>query len=161
MTNAATPPTQDHKETGPDLTQAKAALAKLPMLGPVMWLYARDTQKRWTFIAEQDWLLMPPLVLDQCKLYTRQEIPWAYCSWAKVDDLTHERLKSGVAKIAPNEWNAGSYFWLIDLITPFGDADKILMDLRTTVLTGQTLHRQRVPKPGEPLVGVYEMLEAI
>jgi cytolysin-activating lysine-acyltransferase len=141
------------------LTQTKAALAKLPMLGPVMWLYARDPAKRWTFVADQDWLLLPPLVLDQCKLYVKQEIPWAYCSWAMVSDAVHERLKSGVTSIAPTEWQSGPHCWLIDFTTPFGEAEKILEDLRTTALKGKDVNRFRVAAPGQS-DAVSEMLEA-
>ncbi len=141
-----------------DLSQAKAALAKLPMLGPIMWLYARDANKRWAFIAEQDWLLIPPLVLDQCKLYTKQDIPWAYCSWAKVSDTVHARLQSGQAKIGPGEWQSGSHHWLIDLVAPFGEADKLLDDLRRTSLKGITVYRHRASSVAA--IG-YERLEAL
>lgn len=150
----ASPPTQD-------LSQAKAALAKLPMLGPIMWLYARDPHKRWAFVAEQDWLLIPPLVLDQCKLYTKQEIPWAYCSWAKVSDAVHERMQSGQAKIGPAEWQSGSHHWLIDLVSPFGEADKILDDLRRTSLKGITIYRHRATNTANAPTLSYERLEAL
>jgi cytolysin-activating lysine-acyltransferase len=130
------------------------------MLGPVMWLYARDPSKRWTFIADQDWLLLPPLVLDQCKLYVKQEIPWAYCSWAMVGDAVHERLKAGQARIAPNEWQGGAHCWLIDCTAPFGEADKLVDDLRRTALKGKSVHRFRTPTPGQPAL-VHELLEAI
>ena len=141
-----------------DLSQAKAALAKLPMLGPIMWLYARDANKRWAFVAEQDWLLIPPLILDQCKLYTKQDIPWAYCSWAKVSDVIHARLQSGQAKIGPGEWQSGPHYWLIDLVAPFGEADKILDDLRRTSLKSITVYRHRATSPNAIS---YERLEAM
>lgn len=160
-----TPNTKETPSAAPvDLTQAKAALAKLPMLGPVMWLYARDPAKRWTFVAEQDWLLLPPLVLDQCKLYVKQDIPWAYCSWAMVNDAVHERLKSGQARIAPQEWNSGTHCWLIDCVAPFGDASKVVDDLRSTGLKGKSFYRFRapaVPAVSGQAVPVYELLEAI
>jgi cytolysin-activating lysine-acyltransferase len=142
-----------------DISQAKAALAKLPMLGPITWLYARDANKRWSFVAEQDWLLIPPLVLDQCKLYTKQEIPWAYCSWAKVSDTVHARLQSGQAKIGPAEWQSGSNCWLIDLVAPFGEADKILDDLRRTSLKGIPVYRHRADAVTASVT--YERLEAL
>jgi cytolysin-activating lysine-acyltransferase len=150
---------QTNGQTTDGMTQARAALAKLPMLGPVMWLYARDPAKRWTFVADQDWLLLPPLVLDQCKLYVKQEIPWAYCSWAMVSDAVHERLKSGVTRIAPTEWQGGPHCWLIDFTAPFGEAEKILEDLRTTALKGKDLNRFRVAAPGQS-DAVSEILEA-
>jgi cytolysin-activating lysine-acyltransferase len=143
-----------------DLSQAKAALAKLPMLGPVMWLYARDPNKRWTFIADQDWLLLPPLVLDQCKLYVKQDIPWAYCSWAMVTDAVHERLKSGHPRLAPHEWQGGTHCWLIDVTAPFGQVDKVLEDLRGTALKSKPVYRFRANAAGSG-APTFELLEAL
>lgn len=118
------------------LKDSKEALKKLPILGPAMWLYARDDQKKYTFIAEQDWLLLPPIILDQCKLYTRDEIPWAFCTWANVSDEIDARLKSTTPKIAPHEWQSGTHLWLIDITAPFGDRDALIADLQKTDFNG-------------------------
>src|SRR5690349_6056327 len=107
------------------IQDAKESLKKLPILGPAMWLYARDDLKKYTFIAEQDWLLLPPIILDQCKLYTRDEIPWAFCTWAFVSDEIDARLRSPIPKIAPHEWKSGTHPWLIDVAAPFGDRESI------------------------------------
>ncbi len=112
----------------PDETQmasARRELAKLPLLGPVAWLLARDAQRRFNFFADIDWRYTPPLVLDQCKLYNRSEIPWAFVSWAWVSDAVDERLRSGVPTIAPHEWQAGPHLWFIDVLAPFGGAEEI------------------------------------
>lgn len=128
------------------IEDAKASLAKLPILGPAMWLYARDERRRWTFIAEQDWLLMPPIVLDQCHLYTKNEIPWAFFTWAMVSEEVHQRLNSGVAKIGPHEWRSGDHCWLIDAVAPFGGLDEVMTELRVKALAGKTVFRL-VPQP--------------
>ena len=36
-----------------DLASATKELAKLPLLGPVLWLYARDPQRKHTFVADK------------------------------------------------------------------------------------------------------------
>ena len=134
------------------LEDAKAALAKLPIIGPVIWLYARDERRKWTFIADHDWLLMPPLVLDQCKLYTKSEIPWAFFTWAFVNDEVHQRLGSGLPKIAPHEWRGGDHCWLLDAVAPFGGLDECLTDLRSTGLAGKAVHRFVPQADGRVLV---------
>jgi len=103
---------------------AKRELAKLPLLGPALWLYARDAQRRYTFIADIDWRLMPPLVLDQCRLYSKVDLPWAFVSWAFVSDAVDARLRSSSPVIAPHEWKSGEHPWLIDVVAPFGEADR-------------------------------------
>lgn len=107
------------------LASAKQELEKLPLLGPALWLFARDPMRRYTFIADLDWRLLPPLVLDQCKLYSREGIPWAFVTWARVSDAIDQRLRSAAPVIAPHEWKSGAKLWLIDVVAPFGDAPGI------------------------------------
>ncbi|MHB1098191.1 MAG: toxin-activating lysine-acyltransferase [Burkholderiales bacterium] len=119
------------------LQEAKAALKKLPILGPVFWLYARDERRKFTFIADQDWLLMPPVVLDQCKLYMKDEMPWVFVTWALVSDDIDARLRSMVPKIAPHEWKSGEHVWLIDIVAPFGQSDEMVKELCMTQFPGR------------------------
>ncbi|WP_431265326.1 toxin-activating lysine-acyltransferase [Roseateles chitinivorans] len=105
-----------------DMATARRELAKLPLLGPVAWLLARDQQRRFNFFADIDWRYTPPLVLDQCKLYNRSDIPWAFVSWAWVDEAVDQRLRGGMPTIAPHEWKSGPHLWFIDVLAPFGGA---------------------------------------
>ncbi len=139
---------------------AKASLLKLPILGPVVWLYARDERRKWTFIADNDWLMMPPIVLDQCRLYTKSDIPWAYFAWAFVSDEVHQRLNSGTAKIAPHEWRSGSHCWVIDSVAPFGGLDECFTELRSTSLADKPVHRFLPQLDGRVLVESLPALAA-
>lgn len=133
------------------LQEAKASLKKLPILGPALWLFARDERKKFTFIADQDWLVMPPIILDQCKLYMKDEIPWAFCTWAFVSDQVDERLSSSIPKIAPHEWKSGEHLWLIDIVAPFGGADEIIADLQKTSFAGKAF-KALAPQPNGSFV---------
>jgi cytolysin-activating lysine-acyltransferase len=133
------------------LQEAKESLKKLPILGPALWLFARDERKKFTFIADQDWLVMPPLILDQCKLYMKDEIPWAFCTWAFVSDQVDERLSSSIPKIAPHEWKSGEHLWLIDVVAPFGGADEIITDLQKTNFAGKAF-KALTPRPNGSFV---------
>jgi len=107
------------------LTSATHELEKLPLLGPALWLFARDPMRRFTFVADIDWRLLPPLVLDQCKLYSREGLPWAFVTWAWVSEAVEQRLRSSAPLIAPHEWKGGDRLWFIDVVAPFGDAPAI------------------------------------
>lgn len=149
MTNNATQTTQNapgnaaDKKGGNasalDLSSAKAALAKLPILGPALWLYARDPLRKFTFMADIDWILVPPVILDQCRLYTKDEIPFAFFTWANVSDAVDQRLRSGVPRIAPHEWQSGEHLWLIDAVAPFGQLEEMIAELRKTQFAGQKI----------------------
>lgn len=113
--------------------QAKESLAKLPILGPVLWLYARDPVKKFLFIGDTDWAVFPPIVLDQCRLYAKDGLPYAFFTWALVDDEIDARLRSYQPRIAPHEWKSGEHLWIIDAIAPFGQLDETLKELRETL----------------------------
>ncbi len=104
---------------------AKQELGKLPLLGSALWLFVRDSTRRFTFVTDLDWRLLPPLVLDQCNLYSREGIPWAFVTWARVSDAIDERLRSTAPVIAPHEWKSGDKPWLIDVAAPFGNAMEV------------------------------------
>jgi cytolysin-activating lysine-acyltransferase len=122
------------------LASAKQELSKLPLLGPVAWLFARDQRLRFTFMADLDWRLLPPMVLDQCRVFSKQDIPWAFCSWARVNDAVDARLKSSVPVIAPHEWQSGTHLWLIDVVAPFGDAEAVAKEAIAQFAPGESVN---------------------
>jgi len=122
-----------------ELETAKNSLAKLPILGPAMWLYARDPMKKFMFVGDIDGTVLPPVILDQCRLYTKEGIPFAFFTWAKVSDEVDQRLRSGQPRIAPHEWQSGDHLWMIDMVAPFGHLDEMFGELRKEQLAGQKI----------------------
>lgn len=131
------------------LGQAKDALAKLPILGPAMWLYARDPVKKFMFLGDIDGSVLPPIVLDQCRLYTRAGLPYAFVTWALVNEAVADRLRSSQPKIAPHEWRSGEEVWIVDAVAPFGQLEETLTELRETVLAGKKVNAL-LPDPKRP-----------
>ncbi|MFZ5511916.1 MAG: toxin-activating lysine-acyltransferase [Pseudomonadota bacterium] len=131
------------------LEQAKGALAKLPILGPALWLYARDPVKKFMFLADTDWALLPPIVLDQCRLYTKAGLPYAFVTWALVNDAVAARLRGALPRIAPHEWQCGEHVWIIDAVAPFGQLEETLKELRETVFPGRPVCAL-LPDPARP-----------
>lgn len=120
----------------PELEAARDALSKLPILGPAMWLYARDPKKKFGFIGDIDGTVLPPVILDQCRLYTKEGIPFAFFTWAKVSDEVDARLRGGQPTIAPHEWQGGDHIWMVDMVAPFGHLDEMFAELRKDYLPG-------------------------
>jgi cytolysin-activating lysine-acyltransferase len=127
---------------------AKESLAKLPILGPAAWLCARDQARRFMFMGDIDWALLPPILLDQCRLYNKESLPYAFITWAYVSDAVDARLRSNEPKIAPHEWQSGPHLWLIDVIAPFGHAEDVIDELRRTAFAGKAV---RAILPGQPV----------
>lgn len=130
------------------LEQARAGLSKLPIMGPALWLYGRDPIRKFSFIADMDWMLLPPVILDQCQLFTQNGIPTGFFTWAFVSDTIDARLRSGVARLAPHEWKSGPHLWLIDLVSPFAAADEMIATLLQGVLSGLTANAL-LPDPAQ------------
>lgn len=121
------------------LNDAKNSLAKLPIMGPALWLYARDPMKKFMFMADIDWAILPAVILDQCRLYTKEGIPFAFFTWALVNDAIDQRLRSGTPRIAPNEWQSGEHLWLVDVVTPFGKTEEMIDELRNAQFPGMRI----------------------
>ena len=152
---SSTPPSNP-TATEQQLLAATKELAKLPLLGPVMWLYARDPQRRFTFVADMDWRLLPPLVLEQCKLYSKQELPWAYFSWATVSPEVDQRLRSASPIIAPHEWRSGSIPWLIDVVMPFGEEMPLIQEVIAQFAKGQKVGAWTTNANGQPVLREFQ-----
>jgi len=131
--------------------EAGAEFSKL--LGEVCWLMSRAPHRRHAFMADLEWLVMPPLALGQARLYRNDKgDPIAFASWATVSDEVDARLKSGVARLAPPEWRSGPHLWIFDIIAPFGGANELLDTLNKTVLKDKSV--AVLPHGGKLLVDV-------
>lgn len=132
--------------------QAQKVLKKIPALGPVTWLMMTSGPTRHTLVSELEWRVMPALVLDQAKLYFRDESPVAFASWAKLSEVSALRYRQSPHHLVASDWNSGPQVWLVDVLTPFGGAQEVLKDLRENVFKGQAVH-QLMPS-GEALAKV-------
>lgn len=133
------------------------AVEKLPMLGPALWLYARDANRKFNFFGDMDWLLLPPVMLDQCRLYTRKRVPFAFFTWARVSDAVDQRLRSGIARLAPQEWNTGPHVWLTDAVAPFGGGDEMTAELLKREFPGCRVKALYPDPDGRGALAVHEL----
>lgn len=120
---------------------AQKVLKKVPALGPIVWLMMTQSSTRHTLLSELEWRVMPSLVLDQAKLYYREDAPVAFASWAKLTEAAAQRYRFSPHHLTAADWNSGDQLWLIDVFTPFGGAQEVLKDLRENVFPGQAIHQ--------------------
>lgn len=143
------PPEELASLAGLAKAQAKKALSKIPMLGPVTWLMMQQPGTRHTLISELEWRVFPALLLEQAKLYLKDEAPAAFVSWAKLSPEVAGRYQSAPHQLMTSDWSSGDQIWLIDVFTPFGGAQEVLKDLREKVFAGQVVN-QLIPLPHAP-----------
>ncbi len=112
--------------------QSLRLVKRLPALGPVIMLYLQSPHRRYQFISDLEWLLIPPLVSGQCKLYMQQEYPISFVSWAFLSEAVEKRLLGNGGRLRPEDWASGERLWLIDIVAPFGGVETVLTDMRKT-----------------------------
>ena len=93
---------------------------------------------RHLFVTDFEWLLVPPILAKQFRLYRRDGVPIGFVSWARLTEEAEARLINGAVKLAPKEWTEGDRLWIIDVIAPFGGAADIMEDLKKA-FEGQTV----------------------
>lgn len=79
------------------------------------------------------------MLLNQYRLYHTEEQPLAFVVWAMLDEAVEARLKSGIRRLQPADWNSGDRPWIIEVIAPFpqtGGLAAIVEDLTKTVFGG-------------------------
>lgn len=121
--------------------QAHHVAGKLPLLGAVGWLMMQQAATRHTLLSELEWRVMPPLVLEQAKVYLRDQSPVAYVSWAYLSEGAAQRYQSAPHHLGTGDWKSGEQIWIIDLMAPFGGASEVVRDLSESVFAGRTVHQ--------------------
>ena len=118
----------------------QAAFERLPVLGPVVWLYGRDNEKKHLTLADLDWAVQPPIILDQCRLFMSDKMPLGFITWAYISEDVHQRLLQGNTRLEPHEWKGGEHLWLIDIVTPFGQFDEMFAELKISTHLHSTMN---------------------
>ena len=152
--------TTDELQAFTDLAkeQAKTMLKKVPLLGAITWLMMQQSGTRHTLVSELEWRVMPALMLDQAKLYLREEAPLAYVSWARLSEDAATRYRSAPHQLTPADWKSGEQIWLVDVFTPFGGAQELLEDIRKNVFPGQPIFQLAPSMTGPAKIQRWEPL---
>ncbi|MBX9823619.1 MAG: toxin-activating lysine-acyltransferase [Xanthobacteraceae bacterium] len=98
------------------------------MLGTAITLMLRSPGHRNLFVAELEWRIYPPIMLGQFRLFLSKGLPFAFITWAMVNDEVESRMKTS-ARLQTPEWNCGQNFVVVDVIAPFGGAERCLAAL--------------------------------
>ncbi|MBF0354606.1 MAG: toxin-activating lysine-acyltransferase [Alphaproteobacteria bacterium] len=125
------------------------------VLGDVVWLMTHSPTHKHLFIADMEWLVLPPLMLRQCSLLRQGGRPFAFISWATVSEEVEARISMGQLRMGPQDWRSGEQAWIIDMIAPFGGGEQALKEIRERVFAGRKVKALQ-PAPDGVGVGVVE-----
>ncbi len=121
------------------------------LLGQIVSLMGQSPAHRHIFLSDLEWLVLPPLMKRQARIWRRQTergaVPVVYASWANVTPEVEKRLLQGQNRLRPAEWDGGDIPWLIDLVAPYGGVDAALGELVDQTFSGKPV-KSLVPTPG-------------
>ena len=126
------------------------------VLGEITWLLTQSPVHKQLFIGDLEWFVMPPLMLEQFRVFNGPQHPVAVALWATVSEETEQRLIAGAHKLRVDEWKNGDRPWLIELIAPFGGQDEIMADFSAHIFPGRAFKYHCVNPQGQREVASFE-----
>lgn len=129
------------------------------VLGEITWIFSQQRSHRHLFIADLEWLVMPPVLAGQYRIFRTEQGPIGVALWAYLSEKAEKRIAEGLGRLAPKEWRSGENLWIIDLVAPFGGEDKMIEDMKKTVFKGMKFKYQSTDQngKGEIVEGVGEL----
>jgi cytolysin-activating lysine-acyltransferase len=122
-----------------------AARTVSAVLGEIVWLLTQSPQhKQAFFLADLEWMAMPPILLQQFRMFYAKDKPIGVILWAYVNDEVAERLTAGTTRMRPQDWKSGDTLWVVDVIAPFGGTDEMLKDLKAKVFPAREVRFRAV-----------------
>lgn len=102
---------------------------KIGVLGHAAWVMSQSDEFRHLFLTDMEWRIMPPVALDQFRIWRQGNMPVAFATWAYVGPRQIERLDAGITRLTPTEWRSGPTPRIIDIIAPFGGREDVEREL--------------------------------
>lgn len=130
------------------------------ILGEIIWLMTRSASHRYFFISDLEWMVMQPVSLGQFRVFQSEDHPVGVLFWAYVNEEVEGRLKQGITRLSPTDWKSGDRLWLIDAITPFGNAQQMLDDLIENVFPQTPFKYMQRDKAGKLVVRTSKALDS-
>lgn len=108
--------------------------SRLTAIGHAVWLMSRSPMHKHLMLTDIEWLVTPPILLGQFRLWERAGNPFGFASWAFLGEEAEERIvEKGIRRLMPTDWKSGEQLWLIDFLSPFGGQEPMLKELREKI----------------------------
>lgn len=108
--------------------------SRLRAIGHAVWLMSRSPLHKHLMLTDIEWLVTPPIMLGQFRMWENSGNPFGYASWACLGEEAEERIVAkGIRRLMPSDWKSGSQLWLIDFLAPFGGHEAMLKELREKI----------------------------
>jgi cytolysin-activating lysine-acyltransferase len=114
-----------------DASAAPKTVAQV--LGEIVWLMTQSPRHKSMPLSDLEWLVMPPILLKQFRIYYNGERPVGVVVWAFVDELVAARIDGGEKRLASAEWKCGSTKRIVGVVAPFGGEQEMIRALQSGI----------------------------
>lgn len=104
--------------------QANADKTVSAVLGEIVWLMSQSAEFKQYLISDLEWLVMPPILLRQFRLFYHEGRPAAVVLYARVSPEVAARLDAGAPTLRAQDWRSGDEMKVVKVIAPFGEAER-------------------------------------
>ena len=113
------------------------------VFGQVVWLMMNMPMYRHVFLTDLEWMVLPPILLNQYRLFRADNRVVAFAAWGHLSEAAEARLQEPSPRLAPTDWMSGDRLWLVNLFAPFGHTELALKELKETALAGKSFKMHR------------------
>lgn len=110
------------------------------VLGEIAWLMTQSPNHKGFFISDLEWMVMPPVMLQQFRMFYDKGKPIGVALYARVSNEVEDRLAAGNARLRPQDWKSGDKLWIVEIIAPFGGHKAMLKDFKEQVFKDTDVH---------------------
>ncbi|TAN58208.1 MAG: toxin-activating lysine-acyltransferase [Rhodospirillales bacterium] len=168
MTGQSTPKDKSAKQNETKVAEVEQPAAPTPLrqpngpaeiLGDAVWLMSQSPTHKHLFVADLEWLVMPPVMLRQFRLVRGKDKPQSFVTWANLNEEAEQRLMAGHTRLKPSDWNSGERAWIVDLVAPFGGQEAVLKEMKQRLFAELPLRLLQPGKDGKPVAGEVRVKE--
>lgn len=92
-------------------------------LGQAVWLMTMSESHKEQPIKALEAEVLPAILLQQFKLYSKGTQPVAFLTWATVTDEIKKRFDAGDKSLELKDWRSGNNVVIVDCVSPFNPKD--------------------------------------
>jgi cytolysin-activating lysine-acyltransferase len=136
LVDALTKLAGEHDHGAAAAAQVPGATTVAAVLGEIAWLMTQSPRHKPMPLADLEWLVMPPVLLKQFRIYYSGERPVGVVLWALVNAPVQQRLHAGEKRLSAAEWKCGPQREIVDVIAPFGGEEEMRREIEQMVGAG-------------------------
>lgn len=95
-------------------------------LGQAVWLMAMSEDHQDQRIGSIEESVALPILLRQFRLFSKNNQPVAFLTFACVSDEVRARIDAGDKTLTPAEWRSGPHVVVIDCVSPFNPPERFV-----------------------------------